>query len=178
MANVSVDRVESALDLVTVIADPERAKATLAEMREQAEHIQELIETHRKLADDNAAKSNDLIEWQHTLESNAKGYETKRKELAAREAALDAQIEQLNRDRQAFEMDAMRASKVIDEQRGQLVKARALHANEMSAKTGDLDRRQKAIEAKEKELAEREAVLVAGEKDYTARIIKLRELVG
>lgn len=178
MANVSVDRVESALDLVTVIADPARAKAALEEMRAQAANLQKMIADHRDLADSNAAAVADLEKREQALSEREAALNASQDRLAALETSVKAHQGQLESERAAFEMDALQKSKALDNRQATISQSKAMAANAASAKEAELSRRSKAMETKELELANREIALAAGEKDYAARMTKLKELVG
>lgn len=166
----------SIYDLLQVIADPDKAKARLDQLKRAEERAVQSI-ADAELAHDHLVKeAKALAERESNLTVAEIAVEDARNQLDERAASLHSQLANAGTElRERQQLHTEQAKALADSIAAHEIKMAEFIASS-DARTGELDARHSALDQRDKELAVREKTLVAAEKKYANRMARLKEL--
>lgn len=158
-----IERIDSLLSLIGLLADPKKTEAALKDMRKAVADIGEQRTALQK-------DISDLQQWKADAKAAADAREA---ELVKREkAAANAMLQSTNLDRRAGGLDKLAASLTAK------TEALKAEATRVDVAASALRQREEAVAKKESILAAREEQLSARTADIDKRYSQLKALVG
>lgn len=171
--------------LATVLADPEAARRTIAELnaaQAAANEARAKLDETRKTLDAKAAelagKEIALAKKAEELAEAETAYAGKASMIERDRIKLDGDKEGLARERQEFAQRQISERNALQTARSEFDAEHRKLVGELEAKAMALDGRVERLDAREQEIKTRAAELKAQEEAYARRIERLREIVN